>query len=94
MQADEVDNVAARLTPEAGETLPLKVDEEAWSPIVMEWTATLVAMRAGPLQLHSSSLHNLDQPISEFDVGNIPVAIVRGGCHDRPANVREPLFAE
>jgi len=94
VQADEVDNVATRLAPEASETLAFNVDKEARTPIGMEWTQTLPTMRAGPLELHSSSFHNLDQPISELDVANIPMPIVCGGCHGRPASAREAPFAE
>jgi hypothetical protein len=94
MQAHEVDNVAARLAPEACEMFPVNVDKEARSAIGVEWTQTLPAMRAGPLQLHPSPLHNLDQPISELDVGNIPAPVVCGDCHGRPASAREAPFAE
>ena len=73
MQADEVDNVAACLAPEARKALPVKVDKETRTAIGMEWTQTLPAMGAGSLELHSSPLHNLDQPISELDVANIAV---------------------
>jgi len=59
MQAHEVDNVATRLAPEAGETLAINVDKEAGGAIGVEWTQTLPAMGAGPLELHSSTLHNL-----------------------------------
>jgi hypothetical protein len=72
VQADEVDNVAARLAAETREALPVNIDKEARSAIGMKWTQTLPAMGAGPLELHSSPLHNLHQPISEFDVADIP----------------------
>jgi hypothetical protein len=94
MQAHEVDNIATRLAPETGETLPVNVDKETGSAIGMEWAQTLPAMRAGPLELHSSTLHNLDQPISELDVVNIPAPGVCGGCHGRLASALEAPFAE
>jgi hypothetical protein len=92
--ADEIDDVAARLAPEACETLPVNVDKEARSAIGVEWTQTLPAMRAGPLELDSSALDNLDQPISQLDLAYIPVPIVCGSCHGRPASALEVPFAE
>jgi hypothetical protein len=94
VQAHEIDNVAAYFAPEAREALAVNVDKEAGGAIGVEWTQTLLPTRAGPLELHSSSLHNLHQPISELDVANIPVPIVCGGCHGRPASARETPFAE
>ena len=86
MQPDEVDYVAPCLAAEACETLPVNVDKEARSPIGMEWTQTLPAMRTGPLQSYSSSLDHIQEPIGQLDLGNIPAPTSCWGSHDRPAS--------